>query len=440
MYIQVLKVSKENVTAFQVMLAKCPIIRYNITKDQMIKISLINEGKSIMELEEYLIRSGISIRTNPNNALLDETDLLIESISNDVNLFVKFIETDYVFPRLCHLPKSKNVLIWDKSYWEIYWTFLYTLSDLNEVETRRQNVLIQNKYQENIDAQILIPLTYYLALIVKEKRMASAFALYYYQHSSLDLVLHSSLSIEELEEYVKIGKFYLYVHEQIHFIYWKDPNRKITDLKGLIQQLDIASLLISHLSNSFCELEYLRTKQQMLEMVETASKDKHIQEELLCDMYAMNHCLMLYRDIWKNKKNDGVIISQCIEAVNILKFFNSVLLALRIFWQECSCDISKISVFQRNILNRTYLAEFLGITQLARQGIHDLDILKNMKFRGFEDNYLLEGIIHSTFLSGNAVKFWKDLVSTVVDSHDDFPDKFSLLKWKVFGDGNKHCN
>ena len=210
---------------------------------------------------------------------------------------------------------------------------------------------------------------------------------------------------------------------------YKHNEKRANDLKNMKNSLENAYIFLNRLDENFCIEEYLKSKTTLLEMVETAFSDLNIQEELLCDTYALNNCLWIFCHCWSNKYTQKEIITKCQEAIRIVDYFNSLLISLKLFWEECSCNIDKMNIFRETVSLRCYLSEIIGSIQLLQQGIyyHNVDSLWN--FGGFEDNYLLEYIFKTYFTDNDAVAFWKN-TSTIKEDNKRY-DKFELLKWRT---------
>lgn len=378
-----------------------------------------------MTIDELISKKHI-VRSNSSDNIIENVDKIIKSVLLDTGITMKIIGTDYIFPRILQTSKGEKALIWDQIYWELYRSFLLYLSDLN-AEQKGSNVLIHTDISCSDHPKILIPFSYYLALIVKDQSTAINFAKYYNQRSKEAQIIRFEMSLSDFSKYIEIAKMYIAVHEQMHFKYKHDNKKRRDDISGMKQLLDIAYKLVENFDDNFCEEEYLKSKSELLEMVATAYSDIRIQEELLCDTFALNNCLFVYREYWAHRFTQKEIVAKCLEAIRIIDYYNSVLILLKIFWEDCSCNINQINAFQKLTVQRSYLSEIIAVIQLAQQKLYNYDVKSLWKFDGFEDNYSLENIIYSYFFDEDFIDFWKN-TGTKTENNTD---KFELLHWRI---------
>ena len=382
-----------------------------------------------MTIDELISKKYI-VRSNSSGNIIENIDKIIKSVLLDAGINMKIIETDYVFPRILQTSNGEKVLIWDQTYWKLYGSFLSYFSDLNTIQ-KGSNVLVHTGSPYSDQLKILIPFSYYLALIVENQSIAINFAKYYNQRSKEPQIIRLGMSLRDFFEYIEIAKMYIAVHEQMHFTYKNDNKKRENDISGMKQLLDIAYKLVENFDGNFCEEEYLKSKSELLEMVSTAYSDMRIQEELLCDTYALNNCLFVYRKCWGHRLTQKDIVTKCFEAIRIIGYYNSVLISLRMFWKDCSCNINRINEFQKSTIQRSYLSEIIATIQLARQKLHDYDGRSLWKFDGFEYNYFLENIIYCYFFDKDSIDFWKNLRTETEENERDNTDKFGLLHWRI---------
>ena len=252
-----------------------------------------------MTIDELISKKNI-VRSNSSDNIIENVDKIIKSVLLDTGITMKIIETDYIFPRILQTSKGEKALIWDQTYWKLYRSFLLYLSNLN-AEQKGSNVLIHTDSFCSDHPKILIPFSYYLALIVKDQSTAINFAKYYNQRSKETQIIRFEMSLSDFSEYIEIAKMYIAVHEQMHFKYKHDNKKRRDDIFGMKQLLDIAYKLVENFDDNFCEEEYLKSKSELLEMVDTAYSDIRIQEELLCDTFALNNCLFVYKKCWAHR-------------------------------------------------------------------------------------------------------------------------------------------
>ena len=55
--------------------------------------------------------------------------------------------------------------------------------------------------------------------------------------------------------------------------------------------LDIVHRLYENYDESYCKEKYLKSKSELLEMINSAMSDTDLKEELLCDTYSFNNCI-----------------------------------------------------------------------------------------------------------------------------------------------------
>lgn len=380
-------------------------------------------------IDELISKKHI-VRLNPSKDMIDNIEKVIEKILCDSNVEMKIIATDYVFPRTLQTLKGKQVLIWDNTYWEIYNMFLVGLADLNQ-EQKRTNIIIHKEYSYSKHPMILIPFAYYLALVVKNNTTAKNFAKYYNLRLQEEKIIRLGMPLNDICEYIEISKMYLAVHEQTHLKYRNNDKEKNGDLLSIKQLLDIAKSVLENLNEKFYQEEYLKSKSEFLDMVDTAYVDMRMQEELLCDTYALNNCISVYRKCWAHKYTQKEIVTKCLEAVRIAGFFNSMLVSLKTFWQDCDCDYNVINTFHVATSQRSYLSEIIACLQLFQQKLYDYDIKSKWKFDGFENNYALEDLIYSYFFSNESISFWKSEEAENIENKEALSEKFKLLHWRI---------
>ena len=115
-----------------------------------------------MSIDDFIYKKYI-VRDNVPEDLIKPIDKLIGDVCYDYGLTLNIISTKYVFPRIIGCDKE-NILIWDQTYWEIFRQFLIYLTDLSAI--KEKSVIYNDDFAQPL---ILIPLTYYLAMIVKDK-------------------------------------------------------------------------------------------------------------------------------------------------------------------------------------------------------------------------------------------------------------------------------
>ena len=356
-----------------------------------------------------------------NAPILSDTpiDLTIQAICSNIDIEFKYIATDYVFPRVFKINGEYNI-IWDQTYWQIYFDFLVALADFNS-ELSADNTVF---YENSTRGKIQYVFSNYLALVVKNPIVATNFAAFYHSGQFDVQIIRPGMSIADFQDYVEIAKLFTAIHEQYHIIFKRDELRKREELSAAADSLKTIFALIENMSDSFIKSEFLVNKNDLLLIISAASQNNDLQIDVMCDTYAFNTCLTVFRECWKEKFTDREIVTRCLEGIRILGYFNSTLLGLRMFWQECGCDIKSLKLFQKANTHRSYLSEFMSILQLYAQGLSEYEDKDLWKFGGFEDHYKLESLVYSYFFSDEAVKKWKQTSSTI-------KRRFELLDWRV---------
>lgn len=113
--------------------------------------------------------------------------------------------------------------------------------------------------------------------------------------------------------------------------------------------LDIVHRLYENYDESYCKEKYLKSKSELLEMINSAMSDTDLKEELLCDTYSFNNCISVYRKVWEKKYSEKEIITKCSETIRIVNYYNSILISLKTFWQKCNCNIDEVNIHQQAI-------------------------------------------------------------------------------------------
>ena len=122
-------------------------------------------------------------------------------------------------------------------------------------------------------------------------------------------------------------------------------------------------------------------------------------------------------------------IAKCVEAINIINYFHMVLLSLKYFWQDCKCDIAKVSEFNLAQTQRGYLSEFCSVLQLLSQGYCNVES-KHFIFNGFEKQINLESFMHAYFFDKGLIDFLNMSKSNDKENLRNL-DKFKILRWEV---------
>ena len=84
--------------------------------------------------------------------------------------------------------------------------------------------------------------------------------------------------------------------------------------------LDIVHRLYENYDESYCKEKYLKSKSELLEMINSAMSDTDLKEELLCDTYSFNNCISVYRKVWEKKYSEKEIITKCSETIRIVNY------------------------------------------------------------------------------------------------------------------------
>lgn len=130
--------------------------------------------------------------------------------------------------------------------------------------------------------------------------------------------------------------------------------------------LDIVHRLYENYDESYCKEKYLKSKSELLEMINSAMSDTDLKEELLCDTYSFNNCISVYRKVWEKKYSEKEIITKCSETIRIVNYYNSILISLKTFWQKCNCNIDEVNIHQQAISMRMYLFEVISAIQIIQ--------------------------------------------------------------------------
>lgn len=85
--------------------------------------------------------------------------------------------------------------------------------------------------------------------------------------------------------------------------------------------LDIVHRLYENYDESYCKEKYLKSKSELLEMINSAMSDTDLKEELLCDTYSFNNCISVYRKVWEKKYSEKKIITKCSETIRIVNYY-----------------------------------------------------------------------------------------------------------------------
>ena len=194
--------------------------------------------------------------------------------------------------------------------------------------------------------------------------------------------------------------------------------------------LDIVYKLIENYDESYCKAKYLKSKLELLALVDSAKSNDDLKEELLCDTYSLNNCISVYRNIWKKKYSEKKIVTKCSETIRIVNYYNSILILLKIFWQESNCNLDEISIHQQAISLRMYLFEIIAALQIVQQNLQDCEDENLWIYNGFEDNYSLENIMYSYFFNEESLKYWKNIFPSDIQEQLSGKDIYELLNWR----------
>ena len=371
-----------------------------------------------MTVEEVILQEGVIRRNTPAFPVIP-IDLVIQAVCSEKNIVLKSIATDYVFPRVLTIGGVHH-LIWDQTYWQLYYDYLLAFADFNS-ELSPDNMVF---YKDSARSTIQYVFANYLALVVKDPAVAANFAAFYHFGQNGSHVYRLGMSIEDLQDYIETGKLFTAIHEQYHVILKKDELRECTEMTFAVQSMGIITKLVENMKDSFVEDKYFMSKDELLSIISDASRNKKLLVDIMCDTYAFNTCLAIFRESWKNRMSDIEIVTRCLEGIRVLSYFNATLLGLRIFWQGCECQIEKLKLYQKTVVRRTYLSEFMSILQLNAQNLDGHEYKSLWKFCNFENNYKFESLLFSYFFTDDAVQKWRMPGSTI-------ETKFELLNWRI---------
>ena len=201
-------------------------------------------------------------------------------------------------------------------------------------------------------------------------------------------------------------------------------------LKNIEDMLDIVHRLYENYDESYCKGKYLKSKSELLEMINSAMSDTDLKEELLCDTYSFNNCISVYRKVWEKKYSEKEIITKCSETIRIVNYYNSILISLKTFWQKCNCNIDEVNIHQQAISMRMYLFEVIPAIQIIQQDLQDYEDENLWNYNGFEDNYNLENMLYSYFFNEKALEYWKNIFSSDTCEKLSDQDIYKLLNWR----------
>lgn len=385
-----------------------------------------------MNLEEW-IYSRHNINLDISNSVEDRMEKCIKDSFKELNIKMINLSTDYVFPRILKSSNDEGILIWDATYWNIFRQFLLGLISLNEAKSDNGRVVYNNmdekKMQDEYKSYIAGCYAYFLALKVNEQKLAIMFAHYYRECSYKISIFPLGISLQEMQEYLEVAKLYLGVHERIHYIYKLDKSKKQEDFAGIPVILNNMKIIVKGMEEQTVQKNYLQSKDELIKNIDECFNDKKMIEELLCDTYAFNECFLFCRTALLGKYPKNEIMSKCFEAIRILTYFNSTLIALQLFWNKEEFDLLELREIQKKVTQRAYLSEMMGILQLHARGLNDFIEGASVTIKSFEDNFDLENILYCTFLSEEAKQYWIELIKHEKNNMDD--KKFALLGWRV---------
>ena len=77
-----------------------------------------------------------------------------------------------------------------------------------------------------------------------------------------------------------------------------------------------------------------------------------------------------------------------------------------------------------------YIFDVISAIQIVKQDLQDYQDKEFCNYSSFEDNYMLEEIIHTYFFDEKAVKYWKNI--SLSNDYEKITDKdiYELLQWR----------
>lgn len=388
-----------------------------------------------MDIDE-LIYGRCDVNLNASNKIDDRMEKGIKSSFEELNVKMLKLSTSYVFPRIFRINDNAGILVWDSTYWELFQQFLMGLISLNESRTNEARVSFNNMKEEELQERykhfIAGNFSYFLALKVSDEKLAYTFADYYAKCKSAIPIFSLGISLGEVREYYEVAQLYSAVHERIHYIYKQDTDKKKEDLVNLNMMLDNAKMIVGTMNEQKVQKHYLQSIDDLLKSINECYYDKKMQEEILCDTYAFNECFLFCRIAWGQGYSIKQIVNKCMESINVVKYFNSNLMVLQLFWSKKDSSITQLKKIRMKMTQRNYLAEIICCMQLQDQGFGSYIDANCTKINSFENNYNLEDILYSRFLNEEAIEYWlKEANKQTITNIKAKEEKFKILNWRV---------
>lgn len=276
-------------------------------------------------LIERFLSVGRNISLNPRMREPEKNLKLFEQFS--VELFnTKIIEiySSNVFPETIKFKSGEQFLIWDSSYWNIFYNIIIMYFMAINAETPALCEWIKQR----LEAEIY----YFMSLKTwDETKLSIEFSRSYHELINKEIQVQTTMG--QLESYSKyvyevtfIAKVFCLFHELNHMDNFKQSKVFSSKLETLTELFRITNQIfqedatfLSQLREHYSEKEIFDALLQI-----TEHKNSNLEIELTCDLAALNDTVDFFEKIWTDLSNEAIF-----SRVNeVLIVFNSINFAL----------------------------------------------------------------------------------------------------------------
>lgn len=286
-----------------------------------------------------------NVSLNPKMCEQEKNLKLFEEFSEGLfNTKLVEIYSSNVFPETIKFKNGKQFLIWDSSYWSIFYNIIIMYFMAIDAESPDLCEWIKQR----LEAEIY----YFMSLKTwDETELSLEFSRSY--HELINKEIQVQATIEQLDLYSKyvyevifIAKVFCLFHELNHMDNLeqsKDFSDKLFVTIGLFEKtnqiLEEDAAFLSQVREHYSEK---KIHDALLQVIEHKNPDLEV--ELTCDLVAFNDTVDFFKNVWSNLSKESIL-----SKVNeVLIVFNSINFALiqtfRYWYYNYQFFLDKISV------------------------------------------------------------------------------------------------
>lgn len=266
-----------------------------------------------------------NISLNPKMCEQEKNLKLFEEFSEGLfNTKLVEIYSSNVFPETIKFKNGKQFLIWDSSYWSIFYNIIIMYFMAIDAESPNLCEWIKQR----LEAEIY----YFMSLKTwDETELSLEFSRSYRELINKDIQIQAT--IEQLELYSKyvyevvfIAKVFCLFHELNHMDNLEQSKDFSSKLDSIIELFEITKQLLQDDATFLRQVREHYSEEKiydaLLQVIEHKNSDLEV--ELTCDLAALNDAVDFFEKVWPNLPKESIF-----SRVNeVLIVFNSINFAL----------------------------------------------------------------------------------------------------------------